>query len=261
MVERLRTAMRRAATVGRDAIAPLRDRLGRRATRVYAGLIVLVIAFNVGSYLYGEQILREAKQVRMRAAVPVAAPQEHDPAASGPLARAVPPGALAPPRPPYSIVGRELSFQPPYVVTGSDTFLNRQVPVRLAFVNGIAPDDICMDRFLAKYPCGLMARAALKQAISGQDLRCRAIFYGREDIRYQCFAGEADIAAGQVRAGFAKPDSLGRARLSGAMEEARRLQSGAWNGGWRTMGRSAFQRNNVLLDKLDALATGTFGPE
>ncbi len=267
VAEKARSAVRRAMTAGAAAAAPLRSRLGTRATRVYAGLVVLVVAFNVVSFFYSDQILHGIARLGEwlpRHASPTAevTPEEPALADSVTVRDALPPAAVfSPPRAPYSPLASARVFEPPYVVSSADTFARGGTRVRLAFVDGIASDDVCMNEFLAKNPCGLMARASMQTLIANQVMRCRPIFYRHDDIRYQCFSGETDVAAFQVREGFAKPDAFGWPRLSDALAEARHQEKGAWKGGWQVMGRSTFQRNNVLLNKLDALATGRAGAE
>lgn len=157
------------------------------------------------------------------------------------------------PEEPLSKLSGAVLLSPPYSVLRSDTIRQANTEIKLAFVEGLEPGAICLDRFLMKTSCGLMGRASLQNLIATSDLRCLPVFYRETDTRYQCYLDDVDLAEHQVRAGFARPDIHGNATLRSAMRESRKAESGAWNGGWQVVTPLELRRAVVLLEGLDSL--------
>jgi endonuclease YncB( thermonuclease family) len=80
------------------------------------------------------------------------------------------------------------------------------------------------------WPCGRMARAALRRFIRGRAIEC-AVPAGADAIpdSAQCFVAEEDIAEWLVAQGWAEPD--GEA-LADAGKRARAAKLGLWSDGW-----------------------------
>ncbi len=157
------------------------------------------------------------------------------------------------PEEPVSRLSGAVLLSPPYTVPRSDIIRQGSTEVRLAFVEGLEPGAICLDRFLMKTSCGLMGRASLQNLIAPSNLRCLPVFYRETDTRYQCYLDNVDLAEHQVRAGFARPDIHGTATLLSAMRGARNAEAGAWNGGWHIVSPLDLRRAGMLLEGLDSL--------
>lgn len=124
--------------------------------------------------------------------------------------------------------------EPPYRALSGDEIEveSGKREIRLAFAEGIGGEAICRDGEDLRFPCGLMARAAMHRFLQDTPARCVPVFYWRGEIRHRCFSASGDLARLEIAAGFARPDAMGRALYAEALGNARETKAGAWNGGW-----------------------------
>ncbi|ADZ71450.1 thermonuclease family protein [Polymorphum gilvum] len=231
-------------------------RLGRTATRVYLVLFVVVAAGNAVSFAFHDRLKSDLGAVSRHVAALWSREPAPEPAARlKPRYEAPPQRLTAPPLPPFARFEPQLALEPPYAVTAADAFTAGDVRIRLAFIDGLAAADLCLNVGLTRFPCGLMGRASMQNLVSNAPLTCRPVFYDEGDLRHACTLQGTDIAAHQVAAGFARPDHLGRLHLDRLAEAAAASRRGAWNGNWAVLSEDAMRRDETLLHRLDALKT------
>ena len=166
----------------------------------------------------------------------------------------------APPRRPFSELYHALDLEPPYTVVTSDRFIAGNTPIRLAYIDGIGATDLCIDDSVAKFPCGLMGRASLQNRISNEPMSCIPVFYWAGDPHYDCHLTDGmTLSRFQVRAGFARPDSLGGRLFSSDKKDAIDRLAGAWNGNWTILTLDDIKRQERLASELDQLRDETAG--
>ncbi len=137
--------------------------------------------------------------------------------------------APTPPAPP-----RDLKVPPPYEILDAHTFTSGDWTVSLADVEGPAPDAICYTGDRRLFACGLMARAALNNALRRVAYACNARrMVDAERIVADCrAAGGEDLAVVLIRAGWIKPVRGAPAEWEAARKAAEANSEGLWNGGW-----------------------------
>jgi endonuclease YncB( thermonuclease family) len=96
----------------------------------------------------------------------------------------------------------------------------------------VAPalDQVC-HRARKPYPCGRVARAALWELIGGRDVTCTpAPDAAAADgaLPATCTAGDASLAEGMVRSGWALADRATGASYQGLEDEAKKAGRGLW---------------------------------
>lgn len=144
------------------------------------------------------------------------------PPVSGPLTRV--PGPFVAPRPREKPAGRsERLFRP--VVTAAGAFRSRQGTVRLDGIAAPEPERRCGTGARA-WPCGRMARTALRGFIRGRAIDCE-VPPGRTALpeSTRCSVGGRDIAAWLVEQGWAEARSDA---YRDAEQAARRARRGLW---------------------------------
>ncbi len=160
----------------------------------------------------------------------------------------------APARRPFSELHHTLDLEPPYAVVTSDRFLSGNIPIRLAFVDGIGATDLCIDSNVAKFPCGLMGRASLQNRISNERMSCIPVIYWAGDPHYNCHLIDGtNLSRFQVQAGFARPDFLGERLFLEDVQDAIERLAGAWNGNWSIQSLDEAKRQERLFKQLDQL--------
>ena len=134
--------------------------------------------------------VRDVTPANMTAAPPV----------TGPLARVEPPAADEPQ--PEQQAPRERLFNPLIVSAGTIKASDREI--RLAGIAVTSPDQSCGEG-AAAWPCGRLARAALRGFVRGRAIECD-IPAGADSIPdpARCFVGGDDIAEWLVAQGWAK---------------------------------------------------------
>ena len=139
------------------------------------------------------------------------------PKVSGPLTRV----ALPEPEPEARV---ERLFQP--IVVAAGTIKVRGRDIRLAGIAALGFDERCGEG-AAAWPCGRMARAALRRFIRGRAIECD-VPPGADDIPdpATCRIGGEDIAQWLVTQGWAKRDGN---RYGEEEDAARRAKLGLWS--------------------------------
>ena len=143
-----------------------------------------------------------------------------------------------------SRIGGDLSalsaFEVPLPLRSVDgtSFRQGEEVVRIAEVEGPAAGDVCRDGEL-RWSCGLQARAALHNLVSGRSLICRprralgqGVFSADCRVGQDAASADDDLARALVRRGWARPADGSASRLAEVMEEAKREKAGLWRGGW-----------------------------
>ncbi|MEI2384517.1 hypothetical protein [Breoghania sp. JC706] len=198
-------AARRAWRKARAGIgAAGRRGTGDRAIAVYAVLIVLTGGLVAALLLFHDEFtgLVGAGEVPVHSAA-----QGRGEDGAG-FRAGRPDSALAPARPPYSRFAPTLDLSPPVEAADAETLRAGRRTVRLAFVAPMPGGAFCVDRFLNRGRCSTMGQVALQRLVGPVGAECRPVFYPAGAVRYQCFAGNVDIARHQLAAGLLKPDAL-----------------------------------------------------
>jgi endonuclease YncB( thermonuclease family) len=121
----------------------------------------------------------------------------------------------------------------PYDIVDPRTFTSGDWTITLRGVEGAERDAICHSRERRLFACGLMARAALNNALQKNAVTCEPReMLGRDRLVADCKAGSGDLALLLVRSGWLKPASGGGGEMEAARKKAEAEQIGMWNGGW-----------------------------
>lgn len=102
--------------------------------------------------------------------------------------------------------------------------------IRLYGIDAPELDQTCRDRAGATYACGRLAQRHLERAAKGHVI-CDAVEtdrYGREVAI--CYAGETDLGAAMVSAGWARAYLSYSLRYASAEQAAREARRGLWDG-------------------------------
>jgi len=147
------------------------------------------------------------------------------PPVSGPLARVEPIKTEQPPT--AAPEGRKRLFNP--VVESAGVIDTGARVIRIAGVAAPEADERC-GAAPGTWPCGRMARAALRRFIRGRAIEC-AVPPGADAIpdSARCFVADEDIAEWLVAQGWAEADSEA---LADAGTRARAAKLGLWSDGW-----------------------------
>jgi len=106
-----------------------------------------------------------------------------------------------------------------------DTLNIAGTPIRLVGFDAVELDQTCL-RDGTEWPCGREARAHLADLVAGREAVC--VSAGRDRYRRElarCEAGDGDLGAAMVRAGWAVADP----EYALALAEARLGHRGIWN--------------------------------
>jgi endonuclease YncB( thermonuclease family) len=126
-----------------------------------------------------------------------------------------------------------IRLSPPYEVDDGLTIRTERQLVRLAGLEGPSAEAACLDPAGRLWACGLQARAALYNAIRGEDVLCRPVEPAGGPIPVvECSVGKDDLARILVAKGFARPTVERGAPIRRALDDAKRDNLGLWNGGW-----------------------------
>ena len=138
------------------------------------------------------------------------------PVVTGALQRIAPPAPEPPPPPPAR---RELLFNP--IVTAAGVIRVRGRDLSLAGI--AAPDfEARCGKGAAAWPCGRMARAALRRFVRGRAIECQ-VPEGADDIPdpADCYVAGESLGAWLVIQGWAKNDGERFAKLAAKARDAR----------------------------------------
>lgn len=131
---------------------------------------------------------------------------------------------------------RRVTLEPPYLMLDGGTLRTATLTVRLAGVDALAAEQVCLDERDLPWACGLQARAALHNATRTRRLVCDVTEWeGVDRATARCAVEGRDLALAMIAAGFARPAGEDALALAAA-EEARVAVRGAWRGGFRKRG-------------------------
>ncbi len=129
---------------------------------------------------------------------------------------------------------------PPYVSLDGTTLVQGQRKLKLHGVEGPSATQVCLDEQGRRWACGLQARAALHNVLTGGSLSCQPrVALGRGDLTVSCSMRRSsaekapqDVARTLVALGWMRPTSLPAPDLEDALASARRERAGLWRGDW-----------------------------
>lgn len=128
------------------------------------------------------------------------------------------------------------AFADTVVKDGDDIIVDGQ-DYRFVTADAFEPDQTCKDDKGADYDCGARAKTALEEIIGDKSVRCFPAKPDGNRLIARCLAGDVDLEAALVRAGWAfarrdfRPHDPERfAELCGIEKEAHEAKRGAWGG-------------------------------
>jgi endonuclease YncB( thermonuclease family) len=129
---------------------------------------------------------------------------------------------------------RRLDLSPPYDVRDAVTFQAGDQTIRVASLAGPERHAVCLDAKEVPWACGLRARAALNNLISGRPLTCAS----REtnaagEVLASCSADGLDVQRAMIASGWARPLPGSVADYQADVAAAQAARLGLWNGNWR----------------------------
>jgi endonuclease YncB( thermonuclease family) len=135
--------------------------------------------------------------------------------------------------------GDKLILRPPYTIINSVSVRSGKQIVRLTDLDGPHQDAVCHDSSGGLWACGLRARVAFNNLITGHSLECSVTRREGETILAHCLRGSSDVGGELVAAGWARPALDKQAAYSGELHAAREGRAGLWESGWRIRGHNA----------------------
>lgn len=196
-----------------------------RSLLLTVSLSVMVSSAVLGAAVWYRRTAAEPRPSPVAGAA--SRPPEAQPAAPATLL------APAPGASPLAPTGSAIALQPPYTVLDGLTVRSGRQVVRLADLHGPHRDAVCYDRGGHLWACGLRARAALTNLISGHALDCRVVGREGEAVVAHCRRDQADLGRDLVAAGWARPALDKQAPYNGELGAAMETGAGLWEGGWR----------------------------
>ncbi len=125
------------------------------------------------------------------------------------------------------------TIDPPYTIVDGLTVQSGKRIVRLADLDGPQREAVCFDQQGHLWACGLRARAALNNLISGKSVQCKLVRRDNEvDISY-CQVDAADLGRRLVIGGWARPAADQQGAFVAELKAASQARAGLWEGGWR----------------------------
>jgi endonuclease YncB( thermonuclease family) len=103
------------------------------------------------------------------------------------------------------------------------------VRIRLAGVEGMRLDQICVADTGARTACGSQARAAINHALSDRTIECQPVQTLTDGIVAECYLGNTRIASWLVREGYALPTGAAADSFNEELRLARRARRGFWS--------------------------------
>jgi endonuclease YncB( thermonuclease family) len=190
---------------------------------------VLSIAFS-SAVLGGAVWYRKNQPTPPVAPIAVAKPKspQAQPPAPSPLLDPTPSPGAAPIKP-----KGKLALQPPFTIIDGITVRSGRLTIRLADLEGPHQNSVCHDNEGGLWACGLRARVALNNLISGQTLECNTTGQEGDTILAHCSHDSTDIGRELVRAGSARPLLEKHATYGPELQAAKETRAGLWETGWR----------------------------
>jgi endonuclease YncB( thermonuclease family) len=119
-----------------------------------------------------------------------------------------------------------------FTISDARTFGDPRMTVVLTTIEVPERAAVCVSDSGRLWGCGLRARAALNNLVTGRSIRCRGDLSAAEPIEASCQTAAGDLAAQMVAAGFARP-MAGSSAFTSQLKEARDARRGMWDGGWQ----------------------------
>jgi endonuclease YncB( thermonuclease family) len=115
------------------------------------------------------------------------------------------------------------------VVQNGGMFKTDKQTVHLAGLDALDYNDDCVGALGENWPCGHMARAALRRLIRARDVVC-SILENLPDnaIMAHCKVAGIDINEWVIRQGWARPSSTATRRYAEGLDDAKRNNRGQW---------------------------------
>jgi endonuclease YncB( thermonuclease family) len=197
--------------------------------RVRPLLLTVVLSMAVSSAVLGGAVWYRKNQpappIAPTAVAKAKSPQAQTPS---PLLDPTPSPGAAPIKP-----EGKLALQPPFTIINGITVRSGKQTIRLADLEGPHQDTVCHDNEGGLWACGLKARVALNNLISGQTLECNATGQEGDTMLAHCSRDSTDIGRELVRAGWARPLLEKHATYSPELQAAKETRVGLWETGWR----------------------------
>jgi endonuclease YncB( thermonuclease family) len=127
----------------------------------------------------------------------------------------------------------KIVLRPPYTAVNSVTLRSGKQEIRLADLDAPPHDAICHDGQGGLWACGLRARVALNNLISGQVLECNAVRRDGNVIVAHCMRDAADLGRELVRIGWARPHLENHTIYSSELQAATEASAELWETGWQ----------------------------
>lgn len=132
-----------------------------------------------------------------------------------------------------------VELRPPLLSIDGTGFRRGEETIRLDRISGPRAGEVCFDG-AQRWSCGLQARAALHNLVSGRSLFCqprRALADGGMGADCHLEAKEAlpagDLAGLLIRLGWARPAPDREPEFAADLQVAKAAGAGLWRGGWR----------------------------
>lgn len=127
-----------------------------------------------------------------------------------------------------------LRLNPPFDAVDAALFDSLDTRIRLAHAKPVGRDEVCIDDAGHRSACGLKGRASLQNHMFGKAVTCTRLFLSADERRgvvdARCSIAGEDLAAHQIRAGYAFPTEHAEPEHWAALEAARRERAGVWSG-------------------------------
>jgi endonuclease YncB( thermonuclease family) len=150
----------------------------------------------------------------------------------GPVAEAVPDTAMfaaAPLAPPGKMITAR-SFKPPYLPVSAVEIGANGWNIVLTGLNAPRVNTVCMRRSGERWPCGIMARAALYNLIRQNDMHCiGATDMVNRRIEGSCYVRGEDVSLALLAGGWAFTTEFGLHQRNAAWKSARDARRGLWS--------------------------------
>jgi endonuclease YncB( thermonuclease family) len=127
----------------------------------------------------------------------------------------------------------KIVLRPPYTAINGVTLRSGKQTIRLADLDAPPHDAICHDSQGGLWACGLRARVALNNLITGHVLECNAVRRDGNVILAHCVRDAADLGRELVRIGWARPHLQNHTTYSSELQAAREARVGLWETGWQ----------------------------
>lgn len=125
-------------------------------------------------------------------------------------------------------------LEPPHQVEDALTLIHGLNKVRMANLDAPNRHAVCLNEDESLWACGLRARAALHNLISGEVIACMRVAASNDGfIPVRCTVSGTDLGGALVVEGWARPVARDGGQYRPETEVAQRERRGLWASGWR----------------------------